>query len=84
MNDDVAPRKLGELRARLGSIADAHATGDIGVAVSGGVDSLTLAAAAHAALGNRVTMYHAQSPAVPADATPSRLMPRMRNGITVV
>ena len=39
------------------------------VAVSGGVDSLTLARIAHDALGNNVTMYHAVSPAVPAEAT---------------
>ena len=39
------------------------------VAVSGGIDSLTLATAAHRALGARVTMHHATSPAVPAEAT---------------
>ena len=39
------------------------------VAVSGGVDSLTLARIAHDALGSNVTMYHAVSPAVPAEAT---------------
>jgi pyridinium-3,5-biscarboxylic acid mononucleotide sulfurtransferase len=39
------------------------------VAVSGGVDSLTLARIAHDALGEKVTMYHAVSPAVPAEAT---------------
>ena len=39
------------------------------VAVSGGVDSLTLARVAHDALGENVTMYHAVSPAVPAEAT---------------
>lgn len=41
----------------------------VAVAVSGGVDSLTLAAAAHRALAARATMYHAVSPAVPTDAT---------------
>ncbi len=39
------------------------------VAVSGGIDSLTLATAARRALGARVTMHHATSPAVPAEAT---------------
>ncbi len=41
----------------------------VAVAVSGGVDSLTLARVAHDVLGNNVTMYHAVSPAVPAEAT---------------
>ena len=39
------------------------------VAVSGGVDSLTLAAAAHDVLGARARMRHAVSPAVPPEAT---------------
>ncbi len=39
------------------------------IAVSGGIDSLTLATAAHRVLGGRVTMHHATSPAVPAEAT---------------
>jgi uncharacterized protein len=39
------------------------------VAVSGGVDSLTLAAAAHDVLGARARMCHATSPAVPPEAT---------------
>jgi len=69
MENDLAPAKLGELEALLGSIGDANKTGGIGVALSGGVDSLTLAAVAHAVLGSRATMYHAQSPAVPQEAT---------------
>jgi uncharacterized protein len=43
--------------------------GQAAVAVSGGVDSLTLATVAHAALGQHALMLHAVSPAVPAEAT---------------
>jgi uncharacterized protein len=39
------------------------------VAVSGGVDSLTLAALAHRELGGAAEMFHAASPAVPPEAT---------------
>lgn len=39
------------------------------IAVSGGVDSLTLALVAGRVLGDRATMLHAVSPAVPAEAT---------------
>ena len=41
----------------------------VAVAVSGGVDSMTLAVVAHRALGPAARMIHAVSPAVPADAT---------------
>jgi len=41
----------------------------LAVAVSGGVDSLTLAAVAHGRLTQRATMFHAVSPAVPPEAT---------------
>jgi uncharacterized protein len=41
----------------------------VAVAVSGGVDSLTLATAVHRAMPRRSTMFHAVSPAVPAEAT---------------
>jgi len=41
----------------------------VAVAVSGGVDSLTLAEAAHRALDGGAGMYHATSPAVPEEAT---------------
>jgi len=39
------------------------------IAVSGGVDSMTLATVAHQVLGDRSEMFHAVSPAVPAEAT---------------
>ena len=42
---------------------------EVAVAVSGGIDSLTLAAAAHRALAGRASMFHAVSPAVPVEAT---------------
>ncbi len=44
--------------------------GPVAVAVSGGIDSLTLATIAHRTLGpGSATMHHATSPAVPAEAT---------------
>jgi len=42
---------------------------EVAVAVSGGVDSLTLAAFAHRQLGQRCTMFHAVSAAVPSEGT---------------
>jgi uncharacterized protein len=45
-----------------------NALGPIAIAVSGGIDSLTLATAAHR-IAPGVTMHHAVSPAVPAEAT---------------
>ena len=41
----------------------------LAIAVSGGVDSMTLAWFAHRALGPRAAAYHAISPAVPPEAT---------------
>ncbi|MGF1528244.1 MAG: adenine nucleotide alpha hydrolase [Candidatus Competibacterales bacterium] len=46
-----------------------RALGRVTVAVSGGVDSMTLAAVAHQTLGEQATMVHAVSPAVPPEAT---------------
>ncbi|MDR3464923.1 MAG: adenine nucleotide alpha hydrolase [Xanthobacteraceae bacterium] len=55
------------LRDGLRQAIEAHAS--LAVAVSGGVDSMTLAHFAHAATATRVVMVHAASPAVPAHAT---------------
>ncbi|UXN58671.1 adenine nucleotide alpha hydrolase (plasmid) [Phyllobacterium zundukense] len=56
------------MRKRLEDIL--VAIGPLTVAVSGGVDSMTLAAAAHLLTGrNGVNMVHAASPAVPPEAT---------------
>ncbi len=54
---------LGDLQAVLRGLDAAE------IAVSGGVDSLTLAEAAHSVLGARARMWHAISPAVPPEAT---------------
>jgi uncharacterized protein len=43
--------------------------GPLAVAVSGGVDSVTLATFAHRAAGSRAEVFHAVSPAVPEEAT---------------
>ena len=43
--------------------------GDVAIAVSGGVDSITLAHVAHARSVARAEMFHAVSPAVPDHAT---------------
>ena len=56
-------RALADLRATVERI------GPLGVAVSGGVDSMTLSVVAHDVLGPDAEMYHAVSPAVPPSAT---------------
>ncbi|HWQ40345.1 MAG TPA: hypothetical protein VNM24_17335 [Burkholderiales bacterium] len=58
--DQCSGRSLGEVLDAMERVA---------VAVSGGVDSLTLAVFAHRRLGGRVEAFHAVSPAVPEDAT---------------
>ena len=57
---------VAEMRDLDSCLAD---MGRLAVAVSGGVDSLTLAAVAHARLGDGATMFHSVSPAVPPEAT---------------
>lgn len=54
---------LDDLRAVLASIDRAA------VAVSGGVDSMTLAVVAHRTAGTEIEVFHAVSPAVPPEAT---------------
>ena len=73
MNADIPARldDMGaDIAARLDAVGDVLATlGRAAVAVSGGVDSLTLATIAHRRLGRLATMFHARSAAVPEEAT---------------
>ncbi|MEM7211483.1 MAG: adenine nucleotide alpha hydrolase [Pseudomonadota bacterium] len=50
-------------------IAVLEKIGDVGIALSGGVDSMTLAHVAHARSTSTAEMFHAVSPAVPEHAT---------------
>ncbi len=63
-----AHRSVTDLQPRLFDVL-ARMQGPLAVAVSGGIDSLTLATFAHRADDDRVEMFHAVSPAVPGDAT---------------
>ena len=54
--------------------------GNVAIAVSGGIDSLTLATQAHRILGQRATMHHATSPAVPDEATERTRREAIRQG----
>jgi len=58
---------MSEALQRLIRVLDA--IGDVGIALSGGVDSMTLAHVAHAKSKARAEMFHAVSPAVPEHAT---------------
>lgn len=62
------PMPSGGVRARLATVLSAI-KGPLAVAVSGGVDSVTLATFAHRAARARVEVFHAISPAVPGEAT---------------
>ena len=55
--------------ARLRSVLAGLEAPRVAIAVSGGIDSLTLAATAIPILGERLTLHHATSPAVPPEAT---------------
>jgi uncharacterized protein len=57
----------GDPVARLRGVIDE--IGPMAVALSGGVDSMTLAHVAHDCLGEGAVMFHALSPAVPAEAS---------------
>lgn len=58
----------GSVKARLAAVLS-NMEGPLAVAVSGGVDSMTLATFAHRTCAARVEMFHAVSPAVPGEAT---------------
>jgi len=60
-------KETSEMLERLNSVIDS--LGPVAVAVSGGVDSLTLAVAVHRRSAAGVEMFHAVSPAVPEAAT---------------
>ncbi len=67
----MPPKADPEFPAKRRNLAEVlEGYGEMAVALSGGVDSMTLSAFAHRSLGaNRVMMVHAVSPAVPAEAT---------------
>ncbi len=67
MGATMAAEPAEAARAQLEAVLEACAP--LAVAVSGGVDSLTLAWVAHRRLGARAEMFHAVSPAVPPEAT---------------
>jgi uncharacterized protein len=58
---------MGSRAAELHPVLDGM--GEVAVAVSGGVDSMTLAVVSHRRLGQAATLVHAVSPAVPPEAT---------------
>ena len=62
-------QKAATALARLQSVLAGLQAPRVAIAVSGGIDSLTLAAAALPVLGERLTLHHATSPAVPPEAT---------------
>lgn len=61
--DDVLNAALQRLHDQLRSYPR------LAVAISGGVDSMTLASVAHDVLGDRLQLVHAMSPAVPEEAS---------------
>lgn len=63
----TAPASMAQSLTALQSLLGDY--GSIAVAVSGGVDSMTLAAVAAEVLGDQALMVHALSPAVPPEAS---------------
>jgi uncharacterized protein len=67
-SETQGPQASENAAARLAAVLS-NIEGPLAVAVSGGVDSVTLASFAHRAEPLRVEMFHAVSPAVPEEAT---------------
>jgi uncharacterized protein len=67
MRQDESQVRADQLHNRLRDVLKRY--DDIAIAVSGGVDSMTLAFIAHRVMGRPPSMVHAVSPAVPAEAT---------------
>jgi pyridinium-3,5-biscarboxylic acid mononucleotide sulfurtransferase len=63
-----APQTSASVQPRLSALLSSIG-GPLAIAVSGGVDSMTLATFAHRADGSRVETFHAVSPAVPEEAS---------------
>ncbi len=63
-----AEQASASVQARLAAVLSSI-DGPLAIAVSGGVDSVTLATFAHRAASFRVEVFHAISPAVPEEAT---------------
>jgi pyridinium-3,5-biscarboxylic acid mononucleotide sulfurtransferase len=67
MLHDESNGSADQLHSRLRDVLKRH--DDLAIAVSGGIDSMTLAYIAHRVLNRAPLMVHAVSPAVPAEAT---------------
>ncbi len=61
--------EAGEALVRLQELLSGLEAPRVAIAVSGGIDSLTLSAAAAPVLRDRLALHHASSPAVPGEAT---------------